>query len=86
MAELTCITEQQRRVHVAAETVALLAVAPLLLWVATQRQLPDWARMGAGVAGVGTLLVDGWLLSKYLEKAQNRTVNTLDTTGALGLG
>ncbi len=69
MAELApavCISEQQRRVHVWSETVAVVAVAPLLAYLATRRELPDWARLGLGAAAVGTLLVDGWLLSRYL--------------------
>lgn len=70
MAELTtCITEQQRQVHVVSELVALVFVAPLLGYVATRRELPDWARYGVGAAALGTLLVDGWLLRRYLRKA-----------------
>ena len=70
MAELgpgsVCITAQQRRVHVYAETLAVVLVAPLLGYAATQRELPDWARYGLGAAALGTLLVDGWLLKRYL--------------------
>lgn len=71
MAELspggTCISAEQRRVHVVAEALAVVLVAPLLGYVATRPELPDWARVGAGAAAVGTLLVDGWLLSRYLD-------------------
>lgn len=70
MAELTtCIPEQQRQVHVVSELIALVLVTPLLGYVATRRELPDWARYGAGAAALGTVLVDGWLLSRYLRAA-----------------
>jgi hypothetical protein len=49
-----------------AETIALVAVTPLLVYFATRRELPDWARLGAGAAAAGTVLVDGWLLGRYL--------------------
>jgi type IV secretory pathway TrbD component len=65
MARVICIPEAQRQVHVAAETAALVLVVPFLGWIAAQRGLAPWARWTAGAVALGTLAVDGWLLSKY---------------------
>lgn len=62
----TCISPRQRQVHVASETVAVLVIAPFLAYLAQRRALPTWARVGAAAVAVGTLVVDGWLLSRYL--------------------
>lgn len=64
------IPDAQRDVHVAAETVAVVAVAPFMIWLAFQRGLPTWARVASAVIGVGTLVVDGGLLWKYSKESK----------------
>lgn len=62
----TIISVTQRRVHIAAELVALFVVAPLSILLATRRELPMGLRVLSAIAGLGTLAVDGWLASRYL--------------------
>jgi hypothetical protein len=64
--DATCISAEQKAIHTTSETVAVLAVAPFMIWLATQKGLPDWARAMSAVIGVGTIAIDGWLLTKYL--------------------
>jgi hypothetical protein len=60
------ISQSQRDLHVWSEAAALVVVAPLLTYVAvTQRQLPPWQRWGLLGVAVGTLLIDGWLLTRW---------------------
>ena len=61
----TCITDDQRELHVASEAVAVFAVTPFMFWLAAQKSLPDWARGASLVIGAGTLAVDGYLLWQY---------------------
>lgn len=62
----TCITPRQRDLHVATEAIALVAVAPFMLWLSRRRELEPWARRTALGIAVGTLVVDGYLLSRYV--------------------
>jgi len=65
----TSITETQRRVHVGAETVALVAVTPFLLWVATRdRPLTRTEKVLLGTVVIGTVAVDGWLLYRFTRR------------------
>lgn len=59
------ITRTQRHVHVAAETVAVFAVVPFMGYLATRKELPDWARATSGAIALGTLIIDGGLLLAY---------------------
>lgn len=69
MAEV-CISTAQRNAHVAAELVAVVAVAPFMFWLAlaSRSRLSPEARAAAGAIGVATLLVDGALLVSYLSR------------------
>lgn len=67
MTDLT-ITTRQRNLHVAAEAVAVLAVAPFMLWLASRRALPPAARVASAAIGAATLIVDGGLLLSYLAR------------------
>jgi predicted benzoate:H+ symporter BenE len=60
-----CIMPSQARLHRSTEAAAVLVVAPFLFYIATRKSLPNWARMVAAVFGVGTVLVDGYLLTKW---------------------
>lgn len=60
-----CISEEQRDVHVAAEGFAVAVVVPFLAAVALDGQTPGWVRAGAAALAVGTLAVDGALLTRW---------------------
>lgn len=62
------ISKRQRDVHVTFEALAVVVAAPFSIWLATQKTLPDWARMLSGTIGVATLIVDGGLLLSYIRK------------------
>jgi hypothetical protein len=66
MERSVCITPEQRTLHVAAETVAVVAVAPFMIWLGTRKELPTWARVASVMVGVGTLAIDGHLLARYV--------------------
>jgi hypothetical protein len=63
-----CINEAQRTLHVVSEAGAVVLVAPLMAYLATRKQLPTWARAGAGAVGVLSVLIDGYLLTRYLTR------------------
>jgi hypothetical protein len=66
MSDGICISETQRRVHIVSEAAALAVVAPFTLWLATRRELPTPVRALSGAIGVTTLVVDGLLLTRFL--------------------
>lgn len=61
-----CIPEEQRKMHVTTEAIALITVAPFMFYLTAQRTLPPWARAAAFGLGVSTLLIDGSLLFRNL--------------------
>lgn len=63
-----CIPPEQRSVHVVTEAIAVFAVVPFMFWLATKRELPTWARGTSLAIAAGTLLVDGWLLTRFLRE------------------
>lgn len=63
---LIMIEEEQRNLHVVSETIAVVAVAPFMFWLAAREELPTWSRWVSGLIGLGTVLVDGGLLVRYL--------------------
>jgi hypothetical protein len=65
LARPVLITEGQRRLHVASEWVAVALVVPALGWVALNPRVPRTARWIAGAVAVGSLLVDGYLLTRW---------------------
>lgn len=63
------ISEKQRGVHVATESLALFALVPFLGWVATRdRPLNARERGALLVVALGTVLVDGGLLIRMLKR------------------
>lgn len=70
MIERVSITKAQRDVHVAAEILGLTVVAPFSFYLATRKTLPAWARAASAGVGLGSLILDGYLLSRYLEEAR----------------
>ena len=66
----TMIPSRQRQVHMVSETVAVLAVAPFMFWLALRKDLPKWARVASGLIGAGTVLIDGYLLFQYAKQQE----------------
>ena len=62
------ISVVQHRVHVGAEAFALLIVAPWLLFKATDRSLSSRDRTIMMLLGLGTLAVDGYLLTRNVRE------------------
>jgi len=63
----TYVSSTQRRVHVAAEVLAVLAVAPFMLYAATrERELRPAEKGLLATAAVGTLVLDSWLLYRFM--------------------
>lgn len=80
MSDGICITEPQRRAHIASEAVALAVVAPFTLWLATRRELPVAARALSGVIGATTLVVDGVFIARYLKGSTSTNASGLGST------
>ena len=60
------ISSTQRGVHVVAEAIALLAVAPFILYAATRdRELKPVEKGLLATAAIGTFVVDSWLLYRF---------------------
>lgn len=67
-ADHVTISKAQRDVHVTFEALAVVVAAPFSFWLATRKELPDWARVLSGTIGAATLVVDGGLLLSYLKE------------------
>jgi hypothetical protein len=60
------ITKRQRDIHTASEAFAVAVVAPFLIYAGTRkRKLTQIERNALVGIGIATLVVDGYLLSKY---------------------
>jgi hypothetical protein len=64
----TCISAAQRAWHVSGELAAVTLVVPFMAYLATRKQLPAWARVGAAGVGLFSLIVDGYLLTRFLNR------------------
>lgn len=58
------VSPLKRRVHIGAERVAVFVVAPGLFWV-SHRMPRGKDRSFVQAVALGTLLVDGWLLTQW---------------------
>lgn len=63
---MQCISAEQRALHVGTEIVAITVMVPFWVWLARQAVLPQWARVLSGACAAGTLVVDGYLLTRFL--------------------
>lgn len=59
------VLPQRRAVHIASETLALLAAAPFLIWASYQTPVA-LARVGLRLLAGVTVIVDGLLLERWL--------------------
>lgn len=65
------ISRHQRRVHVVGEVLAITFVVPFMGYLATRRTLPTWVRLSAAAVGLGSLLLDGYVLWKFAESTRD---------------
>ncbi|MFH1690387.1 MAG: hypothetical protein ABIE42_09150 [Candidatus Eisenbacteria bacterium] len=68
---MTCISERQRRFHIATEAASVLSL-PFYLKVASMKAAPPWVRVAAGVMAFGVAVVDGGLLFRWADLARRR--------------
>jgi predicted nucleotidyltransferase len=61
------ISKSQRQLHVLSEGVALFVIAPFLLSVSKNEGLTEGQRRGLQATAVATILVDGYLLSRWMQ-------------------
>lgn len=61
------ISKSQHKVHVVAESIALFVVAPFLLSVSKNEGLTESQRRGLQATAVATILVDGYLLTRWAQ-------------------
>ncbi|KKN38315.1 hypothetical protein LCGC14_0754600 [marine sediment metagenome] len=61
------MTPRRRKVHVASERLALLVGVPFLIWASFQTPVAA-ARIGLRIFAATSLLVDGWLLSRWRKR------------------
>ena len=80
MSDGICITENQRRAHIATELAALAVVMPFSFWLAGRRELPMAARALSGAIGVGTLVVDGIFIARYVQLSRSASVPNSTST------
>lgn len=67
MSSLTCVSPEQRWIHVVTEALAVVVVAPALAYVATRDRPLNRVEKGVLWAVVlGTLVVDGWLVYRFV--------------------
>ena len=67
------VPQSQVSVHVVSEAVAVFAAVPLLLATAANPRPTDIQRRGLRALAVGTLLVDGWLLTQWARQREDRS-------------
>ena len=66
-AHVTCVSPEQRWVHVVTEALAVFAVAPTLAIIATRdRPLNRTEKTLLWVIVAGSVLVDGWLIYRFV--------------------
>ena len=53
-----------RRVHYVGEKLGFWIAGPIAIYASTYKKLPQWLRAGLFISGVGTMVVDAWLLKK----------------------
>ncbi len=64
---------EQRDVHIGSELLALLVVAPFMFALGRNTTLSPSTRRLSTAIGIGTLLVDGYLLHKFVKNGKQRT-------------
>lgn len=67
-----CVSNTQRRIHIASESAAVFIGIPFLLWLAFKpnREIQPWEKAGLVGFAASTLIVDGGLLLSWLSKSR----------------
>lgn len=66
-AHLTCVSPEQRWVHVVTEVIAVFGVAPTLAYMATRdRPLNPTEKTLLWAIVAGSVAVDGWLIYRFV--------------------
>lgn len=60
------MTKLQRTVHIISEATAVAIVVPFLFHVARKPKLGKFEKGGLVALAISTILVDGWLLHRYV--------------------
>lgn len=62
------ISDRQLAVHRLTEAASIFIQVPFMIWLASNKNLPGWARFLSGALAVGALVVDGGLLQTWAAK------------------
>ncbi len=66
IAQMGGMTPHRRKLHMGAEALAVFAIGPLLIATGlTKNRISPGAKRGLVALGVGTIVLDGYLLSKW---------------------
>jgi hypothetical protein len=57
--------EAQRNLHIITESLAVFILAPILIYIGL-KQKNQWYKSFLIILGIGTLIVDGYLLSQWI--------------------
>jgi hypothetical protein len=70
---MVTISEGQRALHMSSELAALVVAVPFLVYASTR--LPTAAGRNAALALAGaTVVVDGWLLARYVRRSTHTSL------------
>lgn len=65
--DLTCVSPEQRWIHVATEVISVFAIVPTLAIIATRnRPLNRTEKTLLWAIVVGSVIVDGWLIYRFV--------------------
>jgi len=64
MDNLVPVHRDVRRVHLVGEKLGFWVAGPICIYASTHKKLPQWLRAGLFISGVGTMVVDAWLLKQ----------------------
>jgi uncharacterized membrane protein YfcA len=65
-----CISQTQKRLHLASEVGTLLTITPFMIYVASRRRLPNWVRAGAAFWALFSIVSDGLLVVQKIRGAE----------------
>lgn len=64
-----CIREPQLSMHLVGEVLAVTVAVPILTYIATRKEVPPLARIGAGTIAAFSLIIDGFLLTQWARRS-----------------
>lgn len=63
------VSERQLQVHKLTEAASLYLQVPFMIYLATRKELPAWARLTSALLAIAVVVVDGGLLATWKAKA-----------------